>query len=41
VTDFDGEHKTELTSLKDLRVLIVDDNTTNRKVLANTVMQWA
>lgn len=40
VTDFDGEHKTELTSLKDLRVLIVDDNTTNRKVLANTVMQW-
>ena len=40
VQDNDGSHTNEMTNLKGIRVLIVDDNTTNRKVLANTVMQW-
>jgi PAS domain S-box-containing protein len=40
VQDNDGSHTHEMTNLKGIRVLIVDDNTTNRKVLANTVMQW-
>ncbi len=30
----------DVSQLNGIRVLIVDDNTTNRKVLANTVMQW-
>lgn len=40
VQDHDGSLADEITDLKGIRVLIVDDNTTNRKVLANTVMQW-
>lgn len=40
VQDNDGSHANAVTDLKGIRVLIVDDNTTNRKVLANTVMQW-
>ena len=40
VTDWDGSNPDEQVDLKGLRVLIVDDNATNRKVLANTVIQW-
>lgn len=40
VTDNDGGQHNEASDLTGLRVLIVDDNTTNRKVLAKTVMQW-
>ncbi len=40
VQDNDGSNTHAMTDLKGIRVLIVDDNTTNRKVLANTVMQW-
>jgi PAS domain S-box-containing protein len=40
IKDNDGSQANEITDLKGIRVLIVDDNTTNRKVLANTVMQW-
>ncbi|MFO1389426.1 response regulator [Cellvibrio sp.] len=40
VTDWDGSNPSEKVDLKGLRVLIVDDNATNRKVLANTVIQW-
>lgn len=40
IQDTDGSQTNDIADLKGLRVLIVDDNTTNRKVLANTVMQW-
>lgn len=40
VQDSDGSQGNEISDLIGTRVLIVDDNTTNRKVLANTVMQW-
>jgi CheY-like chemotaxis protein len=36
----DENYTKEIATLKGLRVLIVDDNATNRKVLANTLMQW-
>lgn len=40
VHDNDGGQGNDISDLKGTRVLIVDDNTTNRKVLANTVIQW-
>ncbi len=40
VQDNDGGLSAIITNLQGMRVLIVDDNATNRKVLANTVMQW-
>jgi len=40
IQDNDGGIPHEVREFKGLRVLIVDDNTTNRKVLASTVIQW-
>jgi CheY-like chemotaxis protein len=40
IHDNDGSHASEMSNLKGTRVLIVDDNATNRKVLAKTVIQW-
>jgi PAS domain S-box-containing protein len=43
--DFDpkysvSESMNQIQSFKDLRVLIVDDNATNRRVLSTTLLQW-
>jgi PAS domain S-box-containing protein len=40
INEHDGRLPESNAKLEGLRVLIVDDNSTNRKVLANTVMQW-
>jgi CheY-like chemotaxis protein len=35
-----SETMNQVESFKDLRVLIVDDNATNRRVLSTTLLQW-
>ena len=35
-----SESMNQIQSFKDLRVLIVDDNATNRRVLSTTLLQW-